>query len=103
MVDMKSEEYSESKLSPDTEGYLLHNRKRFISFNAYDLEEAFEVGQENPTWNYDHESLEDNTEYLVDDAMIGFSSAKYDKTSDTWTDKNGNKLMSVDRWMRMPS
>ena len=69
---MKSEEYSESKLSPDTEGYLLHNRKRFISFNAYDLEEAFEVGQENPTWNYDHESLEDNTEYLVDDAMIGF-------------------------------
>lgn len=98
MVDL-AKKYSESKLRPNTEGYLLHNRKKLQDFDAYDLEEAFSEGQKNPIWNYDCEP-DHGTEVIIDDLYYGITTA-YLRSDGEWVDRRGHKCNPT-RWMKLP-
>lgn len=97
MVDL-AKKYAEERLDPETKGYLLHNRKKFISFSAYDLEEAFEEGQSNPIWNYNKEP-EIGMTYLVFDNYIGYTEAIYD--GENWKSED-DLLIGVEKWIKIP-
>ena len=103
MVDL-AKKYSEPKLNPYTEGYDLHVRKKVQSFNAYDLEEAFEEGQKNPKWTYsgNGEDPKEGVKYLVDDMYTGTQIAIYNEKEDKWICEDGEELFRVDRWIIIP-
>lgn len=97
---MKSKDYSEKRLNPNTEKYSLEERKKYVSFNAYDLEEAFEEGQRNSAWIY-NEDPKPGVKVLADDLYLGPIIAKVNEEGD-WITEDG-KNCNVDRWCPLPA
>lgn len=97
---MKAKEYVEKRLDPSTEKYSLHDRKKITSFSGYDLEEAFEEGQKNPTWNT--EGLpEPFVTVIADDIYLGLVFAHVD-SDEEWRSESSDSPLNVDRWSPLP-